>query len=153
VAGLYRRSWEQAGPKSFGRLVGMLKASILAGEAESAARYVRGEVPAPDSPASGYALALAGLVLEDDELARAGADEMLAGSEAFVRTAEAIKGLADRHDEAYTTALRGIVADFESREEHLTGVPIADTALVLERMAAARGMAVEPRSSVLPELS
>jgi hypothetical protein len=150
VADLYRRSWEEAGPRSFGRLVGMLKASILAGEGEEAARYVRDRLPAPDSPASGYALALAGLVLEDDELARAGAGAMRSGSDAFDRTADAIEALADGDGERYERSLRAIVADFESRDEHLTGVPMADTAVVLERMAAARSMAVEPRSPVLP---
>jgi uncharacterized protein len=42
------------------------------------------------------------------------------------------------------------VADFETREEHLTGVPIADTALVLERLAEPRGLAVYPLSPLLP---
>jgi hypothetical protein len=42
-----------------------------------------------------------------------------------------------------------IAADFETREEHLEGVPIADTALMLERLAAARGMACGPASPLL----
>jgi len=45
---------------------------------------------------------------------------------------------------AYEAALHQIVADFAAREQHLSGVAIADTALVLERLAAGRGMAVEP---------
>ncbi|HWT26182.1 MAG TPA: hypothetical protein VN213_21925, partial [Solirubrobacteraceae bacterium] len=32
AAELYRRSWEAAPPRSFGRLVGMLKAAVLAGD-------------------------------------------------------------------------------------------------------------------------
>jgi hypothetical protein len=43
-----------------------------------------------------------------------------------------------------------IVADFEGRDEHLTGVPIADTALMLERLAGARGLAAHPASALLP---
>ena len=42
------------------------------------------------------------------------------------------------------------MADFEAREEHLTGVPIADTALVLERLAERRRLAAHPRSALLP---
>jgi hypothetical protein len=42
------------------------------------------------------------------------------------------------------------VADFEGREQHLTGVPIADTVLMLERFANARGMASRPVSALLP---
>ena len=44
-----------------------------------------------------------------------------------------------------------IVADFEGRDEHLTGVAIADTALMFVRLAEARGMAFRPSSRLLPE--
>src|SRR5581483_4404612 len=63
AAELYRRSWEGAPPQSYGRLVGMLKAAILAGEGAAQARYVR-EALADDalalkSPTASYARALA----------------------------------------------------------------------------------------------
>src|SRR3954462_11376252 len=55
VADTYRRSWEAAGPLAFGRLVGMLKARVLAGaEMEEAAAYARAEVPEPASPTAWY---------------------------------------------------------------------------------------------------
>ena len=42
AAALYRQSWEVAPPASYGRLVGMLKATVLAGQGEEeAAVYVR----------------------------------------------------------------------------------------------------------------
>ena len=62
----------------------------------------------------------------------------------------AVAALAGRDREAYAAAIAAIVADFEAREEHLTGVPIADTVLVLERLAERRGIAVHPRSPLLP---
>ncbi len=66
----YRASWEAAPPDAFGRLVGMLKAAVLAGEGETAARYVHSALgDAPTSPTSAYALAIAALVHGDDELA------------------------------------------------------------------------------------
>jgi len=37
----YRRSWELAPAGSYGRLVGILKAAILAGQATDAAHYVQ----------------------------------------------------------------------------------------------------------------
>ncbi len=89
---LYRESWEAAPPGSYGRLIGMLKAAVLAGGAQ-------------------------------DDAA------------------------------AYAEAVDEIVADFESRDEHLTGVPIADTALMLERFAESRGLARRPSSTVLPPAS
>jgi hypothetical protein len=113
--------------------------------------------PEGDSPASWYALGLAALVERDDALAVRAAEGMRAdagrgrsGSDAFPRTAEAIAALAQRDGDLYARALGAIVADFESREKHLTGVPIADTALVLERLASDRGMAANLRSPLVP---
>ena len=147
---LYRSSWELAPPRSFGRLVGMLKAAVIAGEASEAAAYAREAVGEADSPPSHYALAIAALVSGDEDAARSAAAGMRAGSPAFGRAADAIEALADRDADAYATAVREIVGDFETRDEHLTGVAIADTALMLERLAEPRGMAVRPRSALLP---
>jgi hypothetical protein len=147
----YRASWEAAPPGAFGRLVGMLKASVLAGEGETAARYVHAAIPdAPSSPTAAYALAVAALVHGDDELAGRAAGAMRGGSAAFDRAADAIAALAGRDRDAYADAVDAILADFAARDEHLTGVAIADTAAMLERLAAARGMAAEARSPLLP---
>ena len=152
VAGLYRRSWEAAGPRSLGRLIGMLKAAVLADGGEDEAAYVRRELgDQPDSPAGFYALALAALMEADDEVARGAGSGMREGGDAFARTADAIEALADGDGDRYSAALRTIVADFEAREEHLTGVPIADTAVVLERLAATRGMAARVASPLVPD--
>ena len=42
------------------------------------------------------------------------------------------------------------MADFAGRDAHLTGVAIADTAVMLEAFAAPRGMAANPPSPLLP---
>ena len=54
------------------------------------------------------------------------------------------RALARRDEPAYAAALRAVIADFEARDLHLTGVAIADTALVLERLAEPRGLAQRP---------
>jgi hypothetical protein len=148
----YRASWEVAPPASYGRLVGMLKAAVLGGDAEQAARYARAEIgeSAGGSPTAAYALAIAALVLGDDASAAASAQTVRQGSDAFARAADAIEALARRQQSRYDDALSAIVADFEGRAEHLTGVPIADTALMLERLAAARGLSGGARSALLP---
>ena len=69
----YRASWELAPPRSYGRLVGMLKAAVIAGDAGEAAVYVRSQIADADSPPSCYALAVAALVDGDDETAAADA--------------------------------------------------------------------------------
>lgn len=155
AADLYRDSWEEAPPRSYGRLVGMLKAAILTGEgARRAAEYVRqslsDDADAGGSQTASYALALAALIEGDDAEARSLSATMRGGSDAFDRTAAAITALADHDRDRYVAALEEIVHDFEQRAEHLTGVAIADTALALERLADLRGLGSGIRSEVLP---
>ena len=151
AAAAYRRSWEAAPPGSYGRLVGYAKASILAGDDPLA--YGREQLGADDrSPPACWARALAYLADGNDARAARAAEGMHAGSEAFGRAADAIATLAAGEREAYATAVQAIVDDFEGRDEHLTGVPIADTALVLDRLAERRGMAAHPRSPLMPEV-
>ena len=157
AAVLYRRSWEAAPPRSYGRLVGMLKAAVLAGEGPAAAHYALRVLGSQgDSPTSWYAVGIAALSTGDDVLALTAGREMrdgaidLEAAEAFERTAEAISALAYRNAKRYASALAAIIADFESRSEHLTGVPIADTALMLECLAAERGIAAKPDSPLAP---
>ena len=89
----YRASWEAAPPRSFGRLVGFAKASILAGDDPSP--YVREQLGGGcDSPPACWALALAALADGDDAAAQAAADGMRAGHEAFGRAADAVSALA-----------------------------------------------------------
>ena len=146
----YRASWELAPPRSYGRLVGMLKAAVIAGDAAQVAAYAREQAGEADSPPSAYVLAMAALVDGDDDAAAAFAEGMRAGSPAFGRAADAIEALTRADADAYAAAVRAIVTDFESREAHLTGVPVADTALMLERLAAPRGLAAHPSSALLP---
>ncbi len=150
AADRYRASWETAPPRAFGRLVGYAKASVLAGDDPTG--YVRDQLgdEEADSPPAAWALALAALSAGDDAAARDAAERMRAGSDAFGRAADAVTALAAGDRDAYGAAVHAIVDDFERREEHLTGVPIADTALVLERLAERRLLAVHPCSSLLP---
>ncbi len=151
AAAAYRASWEAAPPRSYGRLVGYAKASILAGE--NPAAYVLEQLSdEDDSPPAHWARALAALADADDALAAQAADGMRAGSEAFGRAADAVAALAAGDRAAYRAAVAAIVADFEARDIHLTGVPIADTALVLDRLAERRRMAAHPDSALLPHV-
>jgi hypothetical protein len=154
AADLYRRSWAQSPPRSYGRLVGMLKSSIFAGDATAAATFARealgDEEEVAGSPTAAYARALCGLIEADDADARRWSEAMAAGGDAFERTARAISALAARDEGAYAAAVGEIVRDFEQRQSHLTGVEIADTAAMLERLAAARGMTAGIDSPLLP---
>ena len=154
AAALYRQSWELASATSYGRLIGMLKSAVLSGGGEPEARFARSELSGrgTDSAAAAYALALAALVLGDDAAAVRASEQMLGGSDAFARTARAIAAIAAGEREQYADALAEIVRDFEQRAEHLTGVAVADTALMLQLLAARRGIAAVLSSGVLPAI-
>ena len=150
----YRASWEAAGPRAYGRLIGFLKASVLWGEGGHAAAYVRQALGEDcDSPPACYALALAAVVQGDDEAALPAIEGMRATEDAaFARTADALHALVVGDRDAYASSVGAIVADFAAREDHLTGVAFADTAVMLERLAGPREMAVRPASTVMPVL-
>jgi hypothetical protein len=151
----YRASYELAPPASYGRLIGMMKAAVLSGDvadalddAEFAARELEG---VELTPAAGYAAAISALIRGEDVEAAAATRHMRSGDDAFRRAADAIDAIARCDASAYAEAVRAIVASFESREAHLTGVPIADTAIMLESFAAERGIACRPLSPVMPK--
>jgi hypothetical protein len=143
----YRASWALAPPKSYGRLVGLVKAGVLGGQPATAAIEVRAalkdDLDAAGSPVASYALAVAALIDGDDDAVAALADVMVPRGGAFERTATAMRALAAGDGEAYAAALAEIEADFAARDEHLTGVAIADTAIMLELIARQRGLAAQ----------
>ena len=90
----YRESWEAAPPGGYGRLVGMLKAAILRGDAAEAAAFALDALAfGTESPTAAYALALACLAAGDDVAGAFAAEQMAAGGEAFERTADALAAL------------------------------------------------------------
>jgi hypothetical protein len=150
----YRESWALAPPRSYGRLVGLLKAAVLGGCAGPAADEVRaaleGDADAPGSPVASYVLAVAALVAGDDAAVGPLAGAMEPRGGAFERTATALRALAAGDRDGYASALAAIEADFAARDEHLTGVAIADTAVMLELIAAERGLAAQLASPLVP---
>jgi hypothetical protein len=143
----YLASHAETGPASWGRLLGALKMAVLADDGvEDIARQAVAETGDAGSPASGYARALALVCLGQEPDVGA----LVAAGGSFARTGRALQALAASDSEAYAAALAEIVADFERRDRHLSGVAVADTALVLERLAARRGMAARPQSPLVP---
>jgi hypothetical protein len=87
-------------------------------------------------PAAAYARALGQAALGDAPEV----GEMLAAGDAFERTGRALAAIGAGDTAAFEAAVGEIRADFAERQQHLAGVAIADTAVVLERLAAARGL-------------
>jgi hypothetical protein len=148
-AARYRESW-QAGSDAWGRPIGALKALLIAGDAESghvlasnslllAARWALDAGAAgAESPIGRYAGVLALLVLDRDEEAAALAATL--GEDFPAEVAEALHALAVSDADAYQTAVDAIRRSFEAREDFLEDVPVCDTALALDALAAARGL-------------
>ena len=50
----------------------------------------------------------------------------------------------------YVEAVESVLESFETREDYLEDVPVADTVLVLQALAARRNMAADLSSELLP---
>ncbi len=156
AADRWRASWDVGeSVDSWGRPVGAIKASLLAGDDAAAEKFARwtlelGAATAA-SPIGLYAATLALLVLERWADARH-VVESLRSRDDFPSDVAAALAFVSAHDPvAYAEAVESVVESFETRSEYLEDVPVADTALVLDRLAARRGIVhLLPASPTLP---
>ena len=155
AAARWRESWEHATPTSWGRPIGVIKALLLAsdedGAREAAAWALTLGCVDAESPIGRYAATLALLVLGRWDDARHQAASIRERDDFPHDVADALALIA-AHDVIGTIeAVESVVESFESRDEYLEDVAVADTALVLQLLARIRGFEVElPRSPVLP---
>jgi hypothetical protein len=151
----YRESWPLAPSGSWGRPIGAMKSRLIALDREGSDADARWALEAgaaeSESPIGRYAGVLARLVLGADAEAQEEAATLQGRDDFPAPVADALAALAARDGEAYESAIRALVADFEAREEFLEDTPVADTVLALQLLARERGLAVELRSPLLPE--
>lgn len=145
-AARYRESWyEGDATDAWGRPLGAMKALLIAGDdADEVAHWtletclgVR-HLDVSVSSVGRYAGVLALLVLGRDEEAFEVAATL--GGEFPSDVAEALLALASHDAEAYGVAVAAVRCSFEEREAFLEDVPVPDTALALEALAARRGL-------------
>jgi hypothetical protein len=150
----YRDSAADAPPESWGRPIGAIKACILAGDWSRAAAAAEWALDAGAAEAESrigrYAAALACLVLGNDEQARAHADAIRTRDDFPGPVGDALAYLAAHDVLGYTDAVEQVLESFEQRDEYLEDVPVADTVLVLQALAARREVTVELESPLLP---
>ena len=154
AADTYRRSWPEAPAGSWGRPIGALKCRLIAGDLDGAAEDARWALDAgaaeAESPIGRYAAVLAQLVLANDDEA-ASLAESLRGAESIPpAVTDSLVALAARDAAAYEAAIRALVVDFETREAYLEDIPVGDTVLALQALAAERWIVIALDSSVLP---
>ena len=149
----YVTSWRAAPPGSWGRPIAALRCRLMAGDSRRArddAEAALAEGARDGSgPIAAYCAALALLVLGHDDEAAAHADRAAAAGLEPVAVAEALIALARHDDGAFGAARRGVLRSFEERDAFLEDVRVADTVLVLDALAQASGLTLEPLESPL----
>ena len=154
AADRYYESIAGAPPGSWGRPIGAMKALILADDwelAEDAAYWALALGAAEsESPIGRYAAALALLVLGRDHEAVIHADTIRTSDGFPHDVGDALAFIAAHDLVGYAYAVESVLDSFETREEYLEDIPVADTVLVLQALAARRGIADELSSSLLP---
>jgi len=154
AAATWRESWQ--GGESWGRPIGAIKASLLAGDDDAAGEYARWALEAgaerSESPIGRYAAVLALLVLERWPDARHAADSLRERDDFPRDVADALAYLSAHDVVGYVEALESVVESFETRTEYLENARVADTALVLDLLARRRGIEIDlPESDLLPD--
>ena len=150
----YRESFPLAPPGSWGRPIGMLKSRILAvdwagAEVDAAWTLDQGAADS-DSPIGRYAATLALLVLGRDEEARVLADGLRTRDDFPAPVGDALAFVAAQDPLGYVEAVEAVLESFETRDEYLEDLPVADTVLVLQALAEQRDIAAELSSPLLP---
>jgi len=80
-----------------------------------------------------------------------GLAESLRGRDDFpADVADALGAIAAGDQTAYRAAVAAILHSFETREEYLEDIPVADTVVVLQALAGPRGLAAALDSPLLP---
>jgi hypothetical protein len=149
----WRESFADAPPGSWGRPIGAIKARLLAGDLDRARDEARWALEAgaaeAESPIGRYAAVLAYLTLGEDEQARPPASSLRERDDFPNDVADALATLAAEDRPGYILAVESVLESFETRDEYLEDVPVADTVMVLQALAEPRGLTAELSSDLL----
>jgi hypothetical protein len=153
AAATWRESWQ--GGESWGRPIGAVKASLLAGDEAGAEEHARWALDTgaerSESPIGRYAATLALLALGRWVDARHLADSLRERDDFPRDVADALAYISAHDVVGFAEAIESVVESFETRSEFLEEARVADTALVLDLLARRRGIELElPESDVLP---
>jgi hypothetical protein len=155
AAARWRESWADATPTSWGRPIGAIKALLLAGDDAAAAEAAEWALSlgceGAESPIGRYGASLALLTLGRFADARRSASSIRGLDDFPPAVADALAQIAAHDRVGYVEAVEDVLASFETRDDYLEDVPVADTVIVLQKLAARRGIAAElPESALLP---
>jgi hypothetical protein len=153
AAARWRESYQ--GGESWGRPIGGLKASLLAGDEAAVEELARWTLElgaaTAESPIGRYAGTLALLALGRWPEARHVAESVRDRDDFPRDVADALAYITAHDVVGYAEAIESVVESFETRDEFLEDACVADTALVLDALARRRGIELPlPESPVLP---
>jgi hypothetical protein len=153
AAARWRESWR--GGESWGRPIGAIKASLLAGDDAAVEELSRWALEVgtatASSPIGRYAGTLALLSLGRWAEARHVAMSLRERDDFPRDVADALACIAAHDVVGYVEAVESVVRSFETRTEFLEDARVADTALVLAALARRRGIDEPlPDSPLLP---
>ena len=103
-----------------------------------------------ESPIGRYAGSLALLILGRDAEAQPLAGSLRGRDDFPADVADALATLAGSDQVSYLEAVERVLESFERRDEYLEDIPVADTVLVLQALAARRELAADLASALLP---
>jgi hypothetical protein len=150
----YRESFADAPPRSWGRLIGAVKSRLLGGDFEGARRdaeWALAQNPGEaESPIGRYAACLALLTLERDRDVRPLVSSIRERDDFPRDVADAVATLAAGDRLGYIEAIERVLRSFETRDEYLEDMPVADTVIVLQAFARRRDLVAKLESSLLP---
>ena len=150
----YRESLADAPAGSWGRPIGAMKALVLADDWAAAEEEARSTVELgaaeAESPIGRYAGSLALLILGRDAEAQPLAGSLRGRDDFPADVADALATLAGSDQVSYLEAVERVLESFERRDEYLEDIPVADTVLVLQALAARRELAADLASALLP---
>jgi hypothetical protein len=156
AAARWRESWDAGDAQdAWGRPIGALKASLLAGDEPAVEELARWTLElgtaTAESPIGRYAASLALLSLGRWPEARHVAQTLRERDDFPHDVADALAYIAADDVIGLLEALDSVAESFETRTEYLEDVPVADTAIVLHLLARRRGLdASLPPSALLP---
>ena len=151
----YRESFELAPPDSWGRPIAIVKARLLADDWSSRgngctldARPGRGGGDFADRADTQRPWRYSCSARDEDALVLA---DMLRTRDDFpAAVGDALAFIAAGDPVGYSDAVETVLESFETREDYLEDLPVADTVIVLQRLAGRRNMAAELSSPLLP---
>ena len=151
----YRESFADAPPGSWGRPIGAIKSLLMGGDWDGAPRpppsgRSRLVQPTPSRRSASTQLASRCSCWRATARRASLADDLRTHDGFPTDVADSLAMISAQDVAGYQLAVESVLDSFESRDEYLEDIPVADTVIVLQTLALQRDMAADLESQLLP---